>query len=787
MLLCLLLFFTLPIGVNGTTTGIVNVNDSLTLRDKPSTSGNVITKFYNNTELNIIDTNSGSGNGCLNNWYKVKYITSSKTYEGYSCGDYINIKKEEKSNYDGIDNSYDRNNYNNKSNSDGSIMCYEDVGSINLRKSANSSVRNNIYVNCGDNVSILEIVDTPLNRCPYWYNIKTNKGSGYLCGYFVNTTKLSNVANKYYNNKTNGDTIDSYTNKLKNLGFNDSYIPYLLELHARHANWNFIPETISLDFDSVVDGENVDGRNLLEYNAFNPGYLSIDRHTYNVFNNTFTVYDGEPGYYNASREAIAYYLDPRNYLNEKYIFAFETLNYSSNQNNDMVNSIIKNQGFWSSLYGNGSVGASNDIVNSSKQINISAIHVATRIKQEVTGVGTSDSRIGGKFTYDGVSKSGYYNFFNIKSWSGRGSSIYSTYAYENGWNTPKKGIYGGAKFLYNDYISLNQDTLYYEKFDVSRNSGKYTHQYMQNLAVVAQEAGIKYDGYINGNKNYLNTAITFVIPVYNNMPKYVVTAPKLGNSNNFLKNITIDNTPINSFSYDTYNYNIYLKSDVKNVNIEATRMVNSSSISGIGKINIDSNDQINSIKVTAENGKLRVYNLHFIREVINNTSNNNNNTNNNSSSSNNSEIIKKVTVSEVMNNSGYKYNDKYIFGIDIGTNVDRFVSNISSYNKYSTVSIKSSNNVIKSNDSFRTGDKVLIKTSDGDSKEYTAIIFGDIDGNGVIDKKDLLYIQSKAFGYISFDNVKNMAGDINKDGKVDKTDLLYIQSHVFGYSKIKQG
>ena len=71
MLLCLLLFFTLPIGVNGTTTGIVNVNDSLTLRDKPSTSGNVITKFYNNTELNIIDTNSGSGNGCLNNWYKV--------------------------------------------------------------------------------------------------------------------------------------------------------------------------------------------------------------------------------------------------------------------------------------------------------------------------------------------------------------------------------------------------------------------------------------------------------------------------------------------------------------------------------------------------------------------------------------------------------------------------------------------------------------------------------------------------------------------------------------------
>ena len=30
-------------------TGVVNVNDSLTLRDKPSTSGRYITSFYNNT------------------------------------------------------------------------------------------------------------------------------------------------------------------------------------------------------------------------------------------------------------------------------------------------------------------------------------------------------------------------------------------------------------------------------------------------------------------------------------------------------------------------------------------------------------------------------------------------------------------------------------------------------------------------------------------------------------------------------------------------------------------
>ena len=52
-------------------TGRVNVNDSLTLRDAPSVSGAVITGFYNNTELIILDVNAGSDSGC-SKWYKVE-------------------------------------------------------------------------------------------------------------------------------------------------------------------------------------------------------------------------------------------------------------------------------------------------------------------------------------------------------------------------------------------------------------------------------------------------------------------------------------------------------------------------------------------------------------------------------------------------------------------------------------------------------------------------------------------------------------------------------------------
>ena len=100
-------------------TGIVNVNDSLTLRNAPSTGGTRITSFYNNTELTILDTNAGHGNGC-NNWYKVTY----GNYTGYSCGDYIVLKQESTSSYTGEDDSYNRTNYSTTLKNDGTIMCY---------------------------------------------------------------------------------------------------------------------------------------------------------------------------------------------------------------------------------------------------------------------------------------------------------------------------------------------------------------------------------------------------------------------------------------------------------------------------------------------------------------------------------------------------------------------------------------------------------------------------------------------------------------------------------------
>ena len=762
-------------------TGIVNVNDSLTLRDRPTTSGAYITSFYNNTELNILDTNASAGNGCPNNWYKVSY----GNYTGYSCGTYITIRQESIPTYDSEDDSYNRNNYNTAPNGDGSIMCYEDAGDLNLRKTAGGSATGS-KVSCGETVKINDISESN-STCPYYYNITSGSKTGWVCGYFVNTTKLSKTAQNYYNTKEN---LNNYYNSLRSKGFPESYLTYLAEIHARHTNWNFVSERINLNFDDVVIGENGNGANLLEKNAFSKSYLSLNSNTYNIWTDEYKEYSGEPGYANASREAIAYYIDPRNYLNEKYIFSFETLGYSNNQSVDVVNSIIKPQAFWNRLYSNGSTGASNDIVNSSKNIGISAVHVASRIKQEMGNSDYSgDSRVGGTFTYDGVSRNGYYNFFNIKSWTRRGSSIYAAYAYENGWNTPTKGIQGGASFMYNGYISLNQDTIYYEKFDVSTTNGNYTHQYMQNLAAPVQEGGIKYNGYKNQNASYLNTAITFVIPVYNNMPTYAVTAPKIGSVNNYLKELKVDNASVNGFNYKTYNYNVYLKSGVTSTNITAATIVSTAKASGTGKINITSDNQAQKIVVTSQNGKSRTYTINFIREkaaTTNNTQNNNNSSQSTNNSNNQTNVdTSNKTVADVMNHSGFKYNGNYLFGITVGTNVSKLIGNISAYNRYTGIDIKSANGQNKTNDIFKTGDKITITGSDG-SKTYTAIIYGDVSGDGKVTSLDYVKIRNYITKTSNLTGVYFSAADVNKDGKITSMDYVKVRNHITGVSVIAQ-
>lgn len=718
-------------------------------------------------DISVISKNEGVSGGCT--WYKVDY----KGTVGYSCGKYISISSGSSSSSSSGggssnninigksttgDNIYEKKNYEDKVLGDGYISCYEDTGDLPLRSSAGGSATGNT-ASCGVSVKINDIKESSGN-CGYYYNItnlETNK-SGWVCGYYVNTTKLSDTANSYY---AKTESLDDYYKSLREKGFPDSYLTYLAEIHARHPNWEFEADIINLDFDDIVVNEGYNGRNLLQGSAFNYNYRSMGLDTYNVLKDEFYDYDTEKGWYNASLEAIAFYLDPRNYLNEKYIFAFESLYYNDSHDTAMISKILSGQSFWSSVYKNYSNSVSEDLISATKKIGISSVHIASRIKQEISNINTDDPRLGGSFTYNNKSYSGYYNFFNIKVYGTNKIVNGMVYAMNNGWNTPYNGLYGGSNFIYNEYVGVNQDTMYYEKFDVSTTDGHYTHQYMQNLAAAVQETDTSYKSYV-GLGNYLEKKMVFTIPVYKNMSNYAVTSPRVGNPNNYLKDLKMDGVTVSGFSYDDYEYDVTLPASARSINILANTVNSNAIVSGDGTVNIDSNKKTISVIVTAENKRSRTYKINITRLEASD------------------EDIEDISV--IMNKSGVKYNDNNIYGIGENTSINGFVNNIKNSNSLASVSIKDKNGNAKSG-LFKTGDKVVVSNS-RDTKEYTVVIYGDINGDAKINKDDCLAILRQLNGYANYSGAFKEAADANRDGKIDKDDCLAILRQLNGYTNL---
>ena len=152
-------------------------------------------------------------------------------------------------------------------------------------------------------------------------------------------------------------------------------------------------------------------------------------------------------------------------------------------------------------------------IEAAKEANVSSIHLASRAIQEM-GTNGSSASSGTVSGYEG-----YYNFYNIGATSGEDNYLKGLeYAKNQGWNSIQKAITGGAKFIGSSYISIGQDTIYFQKFNVSSYSTRleYTHQYQTNIMAPESEASNIYSSYKSSGK--LDNNYTFVIPVYNNRP-----------------------------------------------------------------------------------------------------------------------------------------------------------------------------------------------------------------------------------------------------------------------------
>ncbi len=327
--------------------------------------------------------------------------------------------------------------------------------------------------------------------------------------------------------------------------FPTMYQAYLRELEKKHPNWKFTALYTNLDWNYVINQENQFGKNLVPKN-YSDSWKNTTPGQYNV--------EVDKGWVDSSRNAVEYCMDPRNFLNEIRIFQFETLSYDQNTNN--LNSIEKilygtefyqNRVSYLDSYGN-TINMSETygelILRGGQTSKVSPYHLASRIKQEV-GPFLSHSSISG--TVEGYR--GLYNFYNIGATSsaepmgaiknglqyakdGKGASQATKDKYLIPWNTKEKSITGGGIFIGSSYINVGQNTIYLQKFDVNddRNGTLFAHQYMTNVLAPYSESKSIYNGY--QKSGILDTSISFIIPVYNNMPNIPTDNPNI-NTNNF--------------------------------------------------------------------------------------------------------------------------------------------------------------------------------------------------------------------------------------------------------------
>lgn len=410
-------------------------------------------------------------------------------------------------------------------------------------------------------------------------------------------------------------------------GFPESYLPYLRELHNLHPTWSFESYQTGLDWETVIKKQSKVGRNLVP-SSKGVAWKSTAKGAYNWTKDTFTIFDGKT-WVSASKKAIRYYMDPRNFLNEEGIYQFELLSYhSACQKKAGVATILNNTPMADKEYtytdpdsGNtAKITYVDTFLKAAELSNVSPYHLASRVRQEVVTSATSFSN-SANGTYSGYE--GYYNFYNIGASDSAGGGAIAkglTYAkktdstYLLPWTSPYRSIIGGALYIGKSYINKGQNTLYLEKFNVTPIS-TYNHQYMTNVEAAYSESLRIQTAYSELGESPL----IFSIPVYDNMPETVCAKPKKGkNPNNWLKSLSITGyslTPtFQAEEEEDTVYNLIVDNSVESIEINAESVSTLASISGIGEIELEEGENTCIVQVTAENGKIKEYTINIVRE-----------------------------------------------------------------------------------------------------------------------------------------------------------------------------
>ena len=124
---------------------------------------------------------------------------------------------------------------------------------------------------------------------------------------------------------------------------------------------------------------------------------------------------------------------------------------------------------------------------------------------------------------------------------------------------------------------------------------------------------------------------------------------------------------------------------------------------------------------------------------------------------------------------GIKVDENIMYGISPDTAITTIVNTVTK-NK-GEAKVTDSAGKVKSSGSFVTGDKITI-VGTSEEKTFSIAVRGDVNGDGTVDLKDFVLIQSHILEKSKLTGVKNYAGDVNYDGKIILADFVLVQSHI---------
>lgn len=409
----------------GTVTGT-----GVALRTGPGTNYAKILTLTKGKNYTLADTNliKAEGSGCSNGWYKI-YYDGAKV--GYVCGNYLMV-------------------------SENGDYYYRPWTTPKKAITGGAILIGETYIKAGQYTSYLKKFNVnPATGKLYWHQYMANLAApksesettykSYSNGGILNmareftipiftgmptSTSLPGGSSELCYSEV---TDQAFENSLNDQGFDETYKCKLRKLHKDHPNWTFKSLKTNLDFYKSVNAE----KGVSSIQGTNSLFEPMTEETCHSYSTNYKSKNGycntEGSWYIANNQTVAYYLDPRNFLDEKHIFMFEDLSYSSNHTTGMVQNVL-NGTFMSGTSVLDSQTYAEIFIEAGRTSGVSAIYLASLARQE-SGVSGSIATTGAQFTYNGITYKGLYNFFNIGANSTEPSPIKAGLVYASGGDT----------------------------------------------------------------------------------------------------------------------------------------------------------------------------------------------------------------------------------------------------------------------------------------------------------------------------------------------------------------